>query len=96
VGRRDEAIRVVLEHPLPGEAARNLGVSSERSELRREDEASRTLGVVEGLLTETVPGENQRVATPVHQGEGPHAVEAFEQRGPPLAPAVQQDLGIGV
>src|SRR5512142_782318 len=69
-------------------------MSDQRSQLRGKGEGAVLQRVVERLVADTVAAAEQDAGLPVVERKGPHAVEPRGQISPPLAIAMEQDLGV--
>ena len=87
-----EEVRQAARVNLP----RNGGVGEDRLDLRTEDQPPMIVVVIERLLTDPVAREEQAVARLVPDGNGKHAIEAFQAIRPPFFIGMQDDFGVAV
>ncbi len=90
------AVGQVLAQRQRVDVALDAGMPGQRLELRGEGEGATPLRPVERLLAEAIARQEEAARAEIVEREGPHAVEPVHQPRPPLAPAVEQHLGVRV
>ena len=96
-GRGDVAVADQQAEGVAIDLRAEVRMRAERLQLRAEEEATSAPAVVERLLADPVPGEDERLVAGVPEGEGEHAVGAGEGVAhAPLADGLDQHLGVRV
>src|SRR5262249_2198616 len=80
--------RLLTDHPL------HARIPEQGFQLRAEGEPLPILEVVQRLLPDAVPGEQQASLADVPQGEGEHATQVGDAGVTPLLPPMNNDLGV--
>ncbi len=92
---RDESERQVQLDRLRVDLERQASVKGEGAELGGEQHPPAEIRVIERLLAEPVPRQQEPPAARVPEREGEHAVQPLQGLGPPGEKRVQNHLGVG-
>jgi hypothetical protein len=78
------------------ETGLETGIAKERAKLRGEKEFSPMVGVVKGFDAQGIAGQGETFLAGIPDGEGEHAVEAWEAIGTILCPGLEEDFRVGL
>src|SRR2546429_2126071 len=81
---------------VPVERARDGRMTEQRLRLRGEEKEGAALPVVERLLAQAIPREQQSPPGAVPEGEGEHAPQPLDARRPERLVGLQDDLGVAL